>query len=911
MRLHPAVLPRLAAPNGYTRHELPCIGSRERVLSWWHAAARSGGCYNDARYAQGRSEKYGALPRSTKGVRLPAPIVEASGRTKETRDTLSTGTTYQPRGRPQHNLPAPRNSFVGRKQQIEEVGRELASTRLLTLTGAGGSGKTRLALEVARDLLEAYPEGVWLVQLAPLSEGELVTRAAAKALRVPERPEEPLADTLAEVLRDMQLLLILDNCEHLLEASARLVDKLLDSCPRLRIMATSREALGVEGEAKWLVPPLSVPEMGRARSLEELERSESVRLFVERARRQDRTFSLSQQNAVAEICRRLDGIPLAIELAAARVGTLSVEQISERLEGSLELLTHGGRTAARRQRTLRGTLEWSYDLLSEVERVLFMRLSVFAGGWTLEAAEAVGSGSGIEKVNVLELLSRLVDKSLVVAEATRDGSMHHRLLQPIRQYAREKLKESGEAGAVDRRHALYFLAVAEEAEPGLEGAQQLRWLERLDEGHDNIRAALSWSLGQGEDTELGLRMGAALGEFWYLRGYLDEGRRWLEEALAKSGQTPARARALQRVSLLAIYQGDFDRAEGASEEGLDLAGVELFRTGGGDSVAAELQRTLGLAVAHRGELERATEIFEEGLALSREAGNSRGMAISLRRLGMAWRGRSDIGRATQFYEQALELCRESGDPSLLASILIHLGITFLFRGELERATALSEEAAAIFREQNHLTYLAMALDYLGLAALLRGDVERAGSLLAESLGLQREVGDKPAASESLAGLACVAEARGKTRRAAKLFGAAEMLREMTSFQQEAGDRALQEPYLSAARSRLAEASWEAAWSEGRKMSFEDAIEYALSAKEHPAAQSSAAFTQAPDHPAGLTPREVEVLEQVARGMTSAQIANSLFLSPRTVHTHLNSIYHKIGVNSRSAATRFALEHDLA
>jgi predicted ATPase/DNA-binding CsgD family transcriptional regulator len=815
------------------------------------------------------------------------------------------------RSTPLHNLPAPRSSFIGRQQELLEIKRELATTRILTLTGAGGSGKTRLALEVARDLIGSYPDGVWLVELAPLSEEELVPKAVAEALEVPERPGELLADTLADVLGSRELLLILDNCEHLVEAAARLADSLLDSCPRLRILATSRETLDVPSEIVWPVPTLSIPDPQRPPAVEELEGSESARLFAERARRRDPTFSLSQHNAraVAEICQRLEGIPLAIELAAAPVRSLSVKQISERLEGSLELLTRGGRTAVRRQRTLRGALDWSHELLSEAERVLFRRLSVFAGGWTLEAAEAVESWDGLTQEDIFELLSGLVDKSLVLAEATRDGEMRYRLLEPIRQYALEKLEESGEAEAVRRRHAEYCLTLAEEAEPGLEGAQQQKWVNRLEIEHDNIRTALSWSLERAEGAELGLRMGAALGEFWYLRSYLGEGLRWLEEALARSEQTAAeRARALQRVSLLAIYQGDFDRAVSASEEGLELEGVELFRRGGGDSVAAELRRTMGLAVAHRGEDERAMEFFEESLALSREAGNSRGVANSLFRLGMMWRVEGDFERATELMEEALALCRESGDPALLASILTHLGMTFVFQGDLERAKAPLEEAAALLREQKHRTFLVVALMYLGWAALLQSDSELARALHTEGLELQREVGDRPAASESLGALACVAQAQGGASRAARLLGAAQALREVIGYQQESGDRALAEPYLAAARSRLGEAAWDVAYAEGREMTFEESVDYALSVEKHPTTPASA---PAPGYPAGLTPREMQVLRMVAQGMTSAEVAKELFVSTRTVDTHLTSIYHKLGISSRAAATRFALEHGLA
>ena len=425
---------------------------------------------------------------------------------------MSTGRASNSRSTTQHNLPAARSSFVGREREILEVEFELATSRLLTLTGVGGSGKTRLAMEVARGLVDAYPDGVWLVELAPLSDEVLMLKAVAETLEVPERLQEPLTDTLADVLRDRQLLLVLDNCEHLLEAAALLADALLDSCPRVRILATSREGLRVEGEARWLVPPLSVPERGRSLSSEKLEGYESVRLFVERARERDPIFSLSSANAltVAEVCKWLEGIPLAIELAAARVGTLSLEQILERLTDALGLLTRGGRTAVPRQQTLKGTLDWSYDLLFEPERALFRRLSTFAGGWTLEASEAVGSGGSVAEDEVVDLLSGLVEKSLVVAEGDGQGGVRYRLLEPIRQYALEKLEESGEVEAAKRAHAEYFLDLAEEAEPELFGPRDVEGLDRLESEHDNIRAALSWAL-EREEAELGLRLGGALG----------------------------------------------------------------------------------------------------------------------------------------------------------------------------------------------------------------------------------------------------------------------------------------------------------------------------------------------------------------------------------------------------------------
>ena len=442
-----------------------------------------------------------------------------------------------------HNLPAPRTSFVGRETELQNIKRDLAMTRLLTLTGAGGCGKTRLALEVARGSVGAYPDGVWLVELAPLSEGMLVAQAVAATLGVQEQPERSLTDALVNFLRAKRALLVLDNCEHLVDAVARLVDTFLNSCPDLRVLATSRESLNVEGELNWLVPSLSVPSLGQSPRVEELAGYESVRLFVERASHRNPAFSRTPENAhaVARICGRLEGIPLAIELAAARVG-LSVEQIAARLDDSLRLLTTGSRTASPRHRTLRGTLDWSYALLSEPERSLFCRLSVFAGGWTLEAAEVVGAEVDNEQVDVLDVLSRLVDKSLVVAETTGGGGVRYRMLEPIRQYAREKLEEGGEAEEVRRQHASFFLSLTEEPELRLRGAEDVEWLERLEAEHDNLRAALSWVLERGE-AELGLRLAGALWPFWEAHGHYSEGRRWLEEALEKGGQASAAARA--------------------------------------------------------------------------------------------------------------------------------------------------------------------------------------------------------------------------------------------------------------------------------------------------------------------------------------------------------------------------------
>ena len=621
-------------------------------------------------------------------------------------------------------------------------------TRLLTLSGVGGSGKTRLALEVARDLVEAYPNGVWLVRLAPLSEGELVPKAVAEALGVPERPQEPLTNTLADVLRDRQLVLILDNCEHLLEAVARLVDKLLDSCPRLRILATSREGLGVEGEVRWLVPPLSMPETQGTPSSEELESYESVRLFVERARGRDPSLSPKNAVAVADICRRLEGIPLAIELAAARVGTLSVEQIAERLTDSLKLLRSGSKTQMAKQRTLRGALDWSYELLSEDEKKLFERLSVFAGGWTLEAAEVVGVGGSIEEGEVLDVLSGLVDKSLVVARGSDEGGVRYRMLEPVRQYALEKLKDSGEAEAAKRAHADYFLALAEEAEPELFGPREAEFFDRLEVEHDNIRATLSWTIEQGE-TETALRLAAALWMFWFARGYDGEGQRWLEQALTKDGQASvaARAKGLEALAWLADVREDMDRAEAAAEEGLRLseeAGIK-------GSLAASLTNLLGDVAMTRGDYEQAKELLEDSLALYQKVGDRRFVTRVLAFLGNVSFEQEHYEQAKGLFEESLALGRELGEPTAIGMALMSLGYVFLLEGEQERARALLEEAEALSRERRHKGVLINAIDNLGWAALLRGEHERAKSYYEESLALCEELGNELIASESMGG----------------------------------------------------------------------------------------------------------------------------------------------------------------
>ena len=798
-----------------------------------------------------------------------------------------------------HNLPAPRTSFVGREREMIEVKRALSMTRLLTLAGAGGSGKTRLALEVGRDLVGAYPDGVWLVELAPLSEGPLVPKAMAEALGVPERQGEPMAGTLAEVLRDRRSLLILDNCEHLVGAVARMVDTLLDACPHLRILATSREDLGIAGELNWQVPSLSVPD-GQSSAVEEVESYESARLFAARASYRSRNFSVTPENArsVAMICRRLDGIPLAIELAAARVGSLSVEQIATRLDDSLGLLTGGGGTTVPRHRTLEGTLDWSHELLSGDEKRLFGRLSVFAGGWTLEASEAVGAGEGVEEGEILDLLSGLVEKSLIIARGSDEGGVRYRMLEPIRQYAQEKLEERGEAEEVRRRHAALFLSLAEEAEPRLRGPEDRAWLDRLEEEHDNMRAALSWAL-EREEVELALRLAGVLETFWQAHGHWSDGRKWLEAALAgdKRASVAARIRALEALLWLTYDQFDIERMAAVAQEGMKLSAEAEIDS----SLAASLRIMLACPAWLGGDYERGRELLEESITLSREAGDKVKIAEAAFQLVVVTDGLGERARAKEIFEGVISVCREVGYAYRLPDSLLSLGYTFMLEGDYERGAALNEEAVAICREHGYRQKLNYALDNLGWAALLRGDYEGAKPFYEESLVVSKELGDRSIASESLEGMACISGVRGEALRAGRLFGAAEglkeTLREAVALQHGSEEEAWREPYRAAARSRLDGATFDSAVAEGRVMTFGEAIGYALST-EAPAAPSSLA----PDRPSpearALTRREREVATLVAQGLTNRRIAQELVVSEHTVRQHVKNILKKLGIHSR-------------
>jgi non-specific serine/threonine protein kinase len=735
------------------------------------------------------------------------------------------------------NLRAQLTSFVGREREVAEVERLLSATRLLTLTGAGGCGKTRLALAVAADSLDDFPDGAFFVDLSPLPDPDLVAPTIVRGLGLQEVAGRPPADLLRSYLRDKRSLLVLDNFERLL-AAARLVAELLAASPDLRMLVTSREPLRVPGEREFAVPPLATPGAGRPPPAEALARYEAVRLFVERAQavRPDFTVTNASAPAVAEICRQLDGIPLAIELAAARVKAFSVEQIRARLDDRFRLLTTGARTAPARQQTLRAVVDWSYDLLAEAERLLFDRLSVFAGGFALEAAEAVCAGDGIGPEDVLELLSRLVDKSLVQAEAAGvEGELRYRLLETLRAYGRERLAGRGEADRARRRHAAYMVGLAERAERAFHGPEEAAWLRRAEREHDNVRAALQWAVecGDEEAAEVGLRLAGALGWSWNLNDRWSEACAWYERVLGLPGamvRTPARAKALVNAGALAVRQGDYPTAGTWLEESLSIAlaiGDELL--------VIWAVSSLSLLVVFKGGV-RATQAFE---AAVREVGDP---LAYLRRVGSPWHEaralqamaedslrRGDNAEAAARLEEAVRVARAAGDAWSVATCLNHLGDVLRSTGDHERAGALYEESLALFRGLGYGGEASL-LHNLGYVALARGERQRAAALFREAVTVFRRTDERRGVAECLVGLAGVAAVEGRAETAARLFGAGEAALQARGTHLSPSNRADYERNVAAARVQMGEEAFAAAWAKGQAMSLEQAIAFA--SEEH-------------------------------------------------------------------------------
>lgn len=691
-----------------------------------------------------------------------------------------------------HNLPRQLTSFIGRETEIEQVKSLLSGTALLTLTGIGGSGKTRLALQAAAELVDAYPDGVWLVELGQLSDPDRIPQAVAEVLGVHEPPNRSLVEALIHHLDGKELLLVLDNCEHLLRACGELVERLLRSCHGLQILTTSREGLGIWGEQTLTVPSLSVPDVHPLPPLETLAEYATVRLFVERGVAALPDFRLTDANAptVASICERLDGIPLAIELAAARVRALPVDEIAQRLEDRFRLLTGGSRTALPRHQTLQATMDWSYELLSPEEKRLLQRLSVFTGGFTLEAAERVCPGRGIDSSDVLDLLTSLVEKSIVSFTGDRERR-RYRLLETVRQYARQRLYEAGGVTELRDSHLEYFLALADRVRPHLgfflPREETTSWLERLAPEYDNFRAALSWSLEHGDRVDLGVELAHALHWFWYARGYFKQERELLQRLLNEVDGIPTavRAQGLVTEGYLACWQGDFPTAASPLSEALDL-----FR------------------------------------AMDDRAGAT----FALHGLGYVDLGRGDLTSAHSKFKAAAEEAQTLEDKWLISFTLHFLGQVEAHRGDRNQASALIHDGLAALRQAGgNIQGEAFSLFHLGHIAQLNGDVEDAQDHYRKSLQLFNQLATTRGRDlvYPLEGLAAVAALRGNAWRATTLYGAAEARREALDFDLESPLQAERGHYVSDVIAKLGEAASAKAWEQGRRMTLEQAVDFAL------------------------------------------------------------------------------------
>jgi predicted ATPase/DNA-binding SARP family transcriptional activator len=809
---------------------------------------------------------------------------------------------------PPRRLPQPVSRLVGREQEIEEVSTGLSGVRLLTLTGTGGVGKTRLAIAVAEVVAEENPDGAYFVDLAPLVDPELIPQRVAAVLEVREQPGTPLMETLCDYLQRKALLLVLDNCEHLLDGCVSVVASLLERCKHLKILATSRQSLGIPGEFVWRVPSLPVPTLHPARAAEKAAvgvwmEYASVQLFVGQAQLVSPGFELSRSNAewVISICQQLDGIPLALELAAARLRALEVEHLAARLSDRFGLLRGGNRSALPRQQTLLATLDWSYDLLTDPEQRLLSRLSVFAGGWTLDAAEQVcalpgrderqeGSGEARSLLpdEVVDLLTGLVDKSLVVYETGRyetgraAGDGRYRLLETIRQYGLERLAESGEVAVLQSRHLHYFLALAEEAEPHMQDSDGGFWLDRLATEYDNLRAALDWSLNaKGEETACAssckphpanhacLRLAGALWWFWGVRGDVSEGCAYLAKALACQGaarRTNERAMALRGNGYLAYLKGDYSIAKRHFEE-MQAIGRERA-----DNLCVSWSLFyLGVVALDQGDYSLARTLCEQSLSLQRDLGFTYGIAWSLHQLANVARAQGDYASARSLHKESLVMIRSYGNPDPnpdhIASSLTEQGNVARDQGDYQSATALYEESLAIKRTAGNRRGVAYALNNLGHVACSLGHHATASARFEESLTISAELGDKPGITAALNGLEWIAYcqgdyatavalaeeslavswelgnqegiarslaafarlgmAEGHLERAVWLWSAAEALRRVIGAPLPPDERPAYEHCLATVRQALGEEGFAGAWAAGQTMPLEQAFEYAM------------------------------------------------------------------------------------
>ncbi len=802
-----------------------------------------------------------------------------------------------------HHLPLPPTPLLGRAAEMATARALLAAgARLLTLTGPPGVGKTRLAIEVAAGALDAFPDGACFVDLAPLTDPALVLPAVARAVGARAAEGRPLSEAVALAIGERRLLLLLDNVEHLLAAAPE-IEALLVAAPGLTVLATSREPLGLRREQTFPVPPLALPDLGAGPDPEATARVAAVDLFVQRARAVAPGFALTPENAaaVAAICVRLDGLPLAIEIAAARAAILPPAALLDRLENRLPLPAWGARDLPARHRTVRAAVGWSHDLLPEEERVLLRRLGVFAGGFTLKAAAAVG-GEGGPPPDVLDGVTALADKGLLRPLGLVGGEPRFGMLETVREFALERLAADDDPEAARSRHAAFFQALAEAAQRGFRGAELGPWLARLDRELDNLRAALGWAIGEGR-AEPALRLAASLAGYWTERELLREGEGWLERAVALPGADPIhRARAVAALGWYALDLGDHARARDLIERGLTAV-----RAAGDDPTVVKLLSNLGRVATEAGDYARARRLLGESLALAQHLGDAWMVAWASLNLGRLAHAEGSIDDAWDLQQEALTFFNLYGARDGVADALVNLGEIAASRGDRAASRDLLDRGLAMFERLDARRGLGFALYTAGRVARGRGDRREAAAAYARMLALARRTGERRNRAEAIAGLAPVAPPGEAT---ARLGGAAERLREAVGYDQPPNERGPTAAAHAAARAALGAAAFAAELAAGRAMTTEAAVAEA----ETVAAAIAAAETPSPPAAAAddpLTEREREVLRLVVEGHSNKAIADRLALSPRTVEHHLTAIYAKLGVSSRTAAARAATRLGLA
>src|SRR6266516_2561985 len=822
------------------------------------------------------------------------------------------------------NLPAQLTSLIGREREVMAVCTLLQrpDVRLVTLTGTGGIGKTRLSLEVGAELLPAFREGVYFVPLASINDATLVIPAIAHTLGLQHRyaeRQQPLAEHmeyLKTFLREKQCLLLLDNFEQVVDAAPAIAE-LLAACPRLKILVTSRAALHISGDHEFPLPPLALPDGTPSLPIHELTQYAAISLFLQRAIAIKPDFNVTTANVqtIAMICRRLDGLPLAIELAAARIKLLPPQALLQRLIHPLNVLTGGRQNAPERHQTLRNTIAWSYHLLNTVEQQLFRRVSVFVGSCSLEAIEALYSSYPDRTMLVLDGVSSLIDKSLL-RQIEQGDEPRVVMLETIREYALDMLDANGEERLSRHAHAVYYMTLAEESERELVGPQQAAWLERLEQEHDNLRAALDWSLQQGEDTnetqrrmEIALRLAGALRRFWQMHGHLNEGQTFTEKTLSASEgilvSAQARAKALIAAGTLASIQNDYDRTEAYCRESL-----LLFRELGDQQGTALSLFLLSVVPMMKGDNVAARSLAEEALALFREMGDKERVAWSLSTLGLLDTQEEKYASARARYEESLAIHRKLSNKRGIAASLLRLAqLLFVSLGDQASLRSLLDEGLALNNA------LAESQAILARIALSQGERTEARVLYDESQEIARELNHKWLIAACLEGRAGIAAEEGQLTWAVQLWGAADALRETIRVPIPRIERTDYERSIATARTRLGEKDFAAAWEAGHAMTPEQAItsqgKAIIAPLAAPATTSSSTYPAASTYPAGLTAREVEVLRLVARGLTSGEIALELKISEKTVAHHLTHIFNKTSSENRAAAVAFAIRHGLA